>query len=168
MLAMICQEPTLVAMRMAAPIKQASVDVSPHRPGNRAQESLRPSHRIGNGRHAIGRRRSQRGSVRKAINRDPNCIASDLDGIGKIEKSPPGQRWIEEVFAGAAEDLFTYHYAETNANSHLPQGNRRRQGQGKEHARDQEALIDLVLANHREKPFHKPPTILQTKKTGKK
>ena len=80
-------------------------------------------------------------------------VKTDRDGNVRTKVEVPrhyGDLCFCDGAIHVAVNFGRFNDPEGNADRDLPQRNRRRKNHGEEKARDQEALVDLVLANHRE------------------
>jgi hypothetical protein len=83
----------------------------------------------------------------REVGGDPGAVARDLAGVGEEQEGAGDQGGVEDVHPGAAEDLLADDDAEDDAEGDLPQRDRGREGQREQQAGDEEALVDLVLAD---------------------
>src|SRR6056297_3093696 len=87
-----------------------------------ADESLPPGEtRLGDARHAVDGGQPERGRTGEAFRRGPHRVAGHLHRVGEVEERAAGQCRVQEVLAGAAEDLLADHDAEADAQRRLPQ-----------------------------------------------
>ena len=96
-------------------------------------------------------------AIGTGLGRHPYLVTRNLRGIGKEKEGPGRQRRVQDIHSRPPEDLLTDDDPEGNAHGYLPQGDGWRQGQGEEHSRHQESLVDLVLADGSEKSLAVAP-----------
>ena len=77
---------------------------------------------------------------------NPDAVAAHVGGVAEEEEGARHEGGVEEVHACAAEDLLAYHHGEGHGQGELPEGC----GDGDDHrddeARDEESLVDFVMA----------------------
>ena len=122
--------------------RKASIQVTP------ARES---------GDAALGRDRQWRGARDDVDRGRPDRLARHLDRIREVQEGAAGQRGVHEVLPGAPKHFLGDHDAKRDAQGDLPKRRRRRQRQRIENRRDEEAFVDLVVADCRKEHLPMPP-----------
>src|SRR5690606_16852540 len=113
-----------------------------------ADEGIHPAQTaIDHGIDTTGTSHAQRRGAGEAVDRGPYRITGDLRRIGKEQERPTGQRRVEEVLAGTAEDFLADDHTKADTQRYLPQGNARRQDQGKQHRGHEETFVDFMTAH---------------------
>src|SRR5690606_40552701 len=90
---------------------------------------------------------TQRRGTGEAVHCGPYRVTGNLRRVGEEQEGTAGQCGVEEFLAGTAKDLLADDHTEADTQGDLPERNARRQDQRKEHRGDEEALVDLMLAD---------------------
>ena len=120
------------------------------RTGHRSQKGLQPAGALGHRRYAPLGGAAQGGGPGVAVRRHPDPVAGQLGRVGEEQKGPAGQGRVEEVLAGAAEDLLGDHHTEADPQRHLPQGDGGGADQGEQGTGHQKAFVQLMAADNAE------------------
>ncbi len=126
--------------------------------GNVTEEGVQPADGLAGGHVAQAVRPAcaplrQRRRAGETVRGGPHQIAGDLRRIGEEQEGAAGQRRVEEVAPGAAEDLFGHHHAEGDAQRGLPQWQGRRHDQREQDRGDEETFVNLMLTDNGEQHF---------------
>ena len=104
-----------------------------------------------NSSHVVGEGRGAGDHVRAG---NPDLVAGNHRRVGEEDECAGQQGGIQEVVAGAAEDLLAEKYREDRGHCDNPQRHVGRHDHRNEEARDEEALRHLLTPYLREEHLH--------------
>ena len=70
--------------------------------------------------------------------------------MGEVQECPSGKGDVQEVHSCPAENFLTDNDAKSNSQPNFPKRDARRKGEWKQHACDEETLVDLMTADNAE------------------